>query len=64
MTTLRLSRQCCDCIYFQDGPGIVKERWACQAFPKGIPLAIASGEHDHTKPYPGDNGLRFKGEAK
>ena len=32
---------------------------ACTAYPKGIPEAIVTGEHDHTKPYEGDNGIRF-----
>ncbi len=31
----------------------------CDAFPSGIPRAIRVGEHDHTLPHPGDNGVRF-----
>ena len=33
---------------------------SCKAFEKGIPDAIADGEFDHTKPYKGDNGIRFE----
>lgn len=35
----------------------------CVAFPDKIPEAIIfTCQHDHRKPYPGDNGIRF--EAK
>lgn len=37
------------------------DQWiACGAFPDGIPDEIADGEHDHTKPFPGDNGILFE----
>ena len=32
----------------------------CDAFPDGIPDVIWNGEHDHTKPYDGDNGVLFE----
>jgi hypothetical protein len=34
--------------------------WTCPAFPKGIPLEIRLGEFDHSKPYPGDNGITYE----
>lgn len=34
--------------------------WKCDAFPSGIPDAIIYGEHDHTTPYKGDNGIMFE----
>ena len=34
---------------------------SCPAFfDTGIPDVIKSGENDHTKPVPGDHGIRFK----
>ena len=32
----------------------------CKAFPDRIPDAILDGEHDHTKPFLGDNGIQFE----
>ena len=36
----------------------------CDAFPDGIPEPILTGEHDHTKPYPGDGGIRYEALEK
>jgi hypothetical protein len=32
----------------------------CDAFPRGIPEDILTGQADHTKPYEGDSGKRYK----
>jgi len=32
----------------------------CDAFKNGVPVEILTGEHDHTKPYKGDNGIVFE----
>ena len=47
------STQCLGCAHFHLTGG-------CDAFPEEIPQAIFTGEHDHTQPYPGDNGIRFE----
>ena len=50
------SGQCIGCArylsYGDDGP-------ECGAFLNGIPEEIFTGLHDHTKAFPGDNGVRF-----
>jgi len=47
------SNQCNSCIHYQ-GP------FSCDAFPEEIPDDIFTGLFDHTKPYPGDNGIRWE----
>lgn len=47
------SDQCLRCAHFHLSGG-------CDAFPDGIPAPIMTGQHDHTEPYPGDNGVRFE----
>lgn len=32
----------------------------CKAFSGLIPLEIWRGNNDHTRPYPGDNGMHFE----
>ena len=32
----------------------------CTAFPARIPKSILTNDHDHRKPYTGDNGIRFE----
>ena len=59
MTTLLLSEQCRECARLVRGPGVVDGRWACEAFPKGIPIEIVKGR-DHTRPVAGDGGKRFE----
>jgi hypothetical protein len=36
------------------------ERVICKAFPEGIPDEIAYGKNKHTKPFEGDNGIRYE----
>ena len=33
---------------------------ACDAYTDKIPYDIMSGKVSHTKPYPGDNGIRYE----
>ena len=33
---------------------------SCKAFPNGIPQEVWDYKHDHTQPYPGDNGILFE----
>lgn len=44
---------CLRCIHY------INDR-KCEAFPEGIPHEIWVLKVFHTKPYPGDNGIRFK----
>jgi hypothetical protein len=46
--------QCHDCAHYYTGG------MTCDAFIDGIPVEIFTNEHDHRKPYPGDNGIRFE----
>lgn len=50
--------QCFDCKHFKINK--ITELYYCKAFPKGIPADIEFNQVDHTKPYKGDNGIRFE----
>jgi len=51
-----LPPQCIVCIHY-NSDDVVK--YSCKAFPDRIPDEILEGEHDHSKPFKGDNGIRF-----
>ena len=62
---LGASAQCSKCKHLYDGPGVIDDevygrRWACSAFPDGIPYEIILAGTQHNKPYRGDNGIVFE----
>lgn len=52
------SSVCSFCQHFHENSALGKVK-TCNAFPKGIPKEIWSGQNKHTTPYPGDNGITF-----
>ena len=44
------------CIYCKH----LSDKFKCLAFPDGIPEEILTGDHDHKKPFEGDNGIQFE----
>ncbi len=55
--TIETMSQCSKCRHFIEHKG---DEPGCAAFPDGIPMPIGRNEHDHTKPYPGDNDIQFE----
>lgn len=50
-------RPMCDaCVHLLPSTG----KWACKAFPDGIPDAVIDDGLDHRKPIDGDQGVRFE----
>lgn len=52
---------CYGCKHFNRGK---RGSLTCTAFPERIPHEIVMNQHDHRKPYPGDNGIRFESDSK
>ena len=55
------SFQCLNCVHYM---GAFEDGMYCKAFPpenkKPIPEEIITGIYDHSKPFEGDNGIRYK----
>ena len=50
--------QCRKCAH--QHPHTAGVKTTCDAFPAGVPVEILLNMHEHTEPYPGDNGILFK----
>lgn len=55
MTTIPI---CLNCKHLKSSDESFK--LSCKAFPRGIPEIIISGEFNHKKPHPKDNGIQYK----
>ena len=51
-----ISPQCDECTQLTN-----RHTHTCKAFPEGIPPEIWNIEVDHKTPYPGDNGIQYRG---
>lgn len=47
----------------EEGGVIMYSVVVCDAFPRGIPVAISLQKRDHREPYKGDHGIRFHPRA-
>lgn len=56
MTTIPAYTICLSCVHHHG----VKPTQTCDAFPTGIPERYLSGEQEHTKPDPEDNGIQYE----
>jgi len=66
------SPQCLNCAHYRGADfdekrtssGTMLLAWlACDAFPRGIPEEIRTGQHDHRLPFKGDRGVRYEPSA-
>jgi len=55
--TVLVKWQCMSCKHYSTAN-------RCVAFPSGIPKEIYYGEHDHSKPFKGDNGILFEKDSE
>jgi hypothetical protein len=50
---------CWTCAHFDPRALEQHGQMRCDAFPAGVPVWIQLGQVDHTRPFPGDQGLRY-----
>ena len=55
--TLQTRAICLECTHLHERLGV---GWTCDAYPLGIPDEIITLEHDHRRPFPGDNDIQFE----